>query len=1239
MTEHPGQRCMERSQRARVPGEVAGSSATGRLGTTELTGQVGPMRSIERSEDMVLIGRMGMAYAGQWLARRTAHLSAVLIHRLGVWSLRAGACAVLVVLAQSAGQTGAPAASAPAPVGGPRSADASGFAAGQAGEPRQHSDLHTGSPALDAQTLAALETALSRVNLSIADMSWDKRPIDDDFRLSCVNEALDRPLSLADFAVRAESEFAGDPVASVEAAARWLDLDAEEGGTPGVDSVVQPLATRPVNAAERQVSNPSATPTMDPAANAVTSPGLKSAKTSDADPQRKKASRQLFEFPGAPPEARKVLGIMLDAWRTAQAWREDAMRNLGPDERKLIAESGARLYTDESEDDWDMAPVLDAAKKVDISALWRAELTLARAAKQAREALAGADPSKWKTQSWRVEGITVGLGGPGPDRHTETIVLDGGGDDVYERGDAARPKEQGDRNRPTKKGESGGAAEQANTGAAGEAAKREKIASAAALGALIVDLAGDDQYRDVGGGFEAVSLILDLAGNDRYSGGDFVQGGAAFGASLLIDAAGDDRYEAGQCSQGAAFFGIGMLFDLGGSDTYRGARFVQGFGGARGLGVLSDIAGDDTYYAGGRFRHVPLLPENYQSLSQGFGFGIRGASASGGVGILADHAGNDVYSAEVYGQGASYWFSLGILADSAGHDKYNLYQYGQGAGIHLSAGILFDRAGNDAYSCNNGVAQGSGHDWGVGVLWDLAGDDYYQGSGMSQGGVNANGVGMMIDRAGNDAYSGTGDKNQGDSFFSRGTIGLGVLLDLGGRDRYTHGGKDGALWTRGTVGVGYDTEAPVATAAAVAPAPSLNESPSSASPTMSLRGSSMGAPGPKSAAAAPPPRIPVTAANAGSEEQSSAKAGTSVTAAAAGSALPASGTSGVATGAASAPGRAAKEPQDLVALWRDACLWEVGSNKEKVPAARKALIAEGARALDFMIPAKLDTKDTLITRALQVVVGGIGKSAVPKLVPCLESPSANVRRNAADLLGGLGATETAPAIAKLLDDPDARLGALSALAALKAPAAVPAIVKLMQSDAPERVRYTTAATLGAIGGDEATGALVHGLSSSAAPLRFACQFALEQLKAVGALRMKLRELAGAAPPAGSGPAGRASGTDSSAQTNPADQHARLHVIAALGHIAAADRSAGEGGEGAAGSGNAADRAAAVLRDLAATRDDLVPLLSDPDPVVRGYAVEAIGAMLQASDRDRLRALLGSEKDPFVHTKIEEALAR
>ena len=288
---------------------------------------------------------------------------------------------------------------------------------------------------------------------------------------------------------------------------------------------------------------------------------------------------------------------------------------------------------------------------------------------------------------------------------------------------------------------------------------------------------------------------------------------------------------------------------------------------------------------------------------------------------------------------------------------------------------------------------------------------------------------------------------------------------------------------------------------------------------------------------------------------------------------------------------ATQEPASLESLWKDACLWEVGSNAERVPAARKALVAKGDEALDFLIPAKLDTKDTLVTRALNVVITGVGTSAVPRLARALESETSNVRRNAADLLGALKATETAPAIAKLLSDPDTRGGALSALGALKVRDVVPDIAALLDSpEVLERMRVTSAATLGQIGGREAVIALVRHLSDRAAAVRYACQYALEGAAAGGgkadvvpALRDLLRH---------------------------PDERVRLHAIAALGRIADAT-----------------------------SRPALLALLADASPIVRGFAAEALGAVKQAADDGELKRRLAVETDPFARGKLEAALGR
>jgi HEAT repeat protein len=302
---------------------------------------------------------------------------------------------------------------------------------------------------------------------------------------------------------------------------------------------------------------------------------------------------------------------------------------------------------------------------------------------------------------------------------------------------------------------------------------------------------------------------------------------------------------------------------------------------------------------------------------------------------------------------------------------------------------------------------------------------------------------------------------------------------------------------------------------------------------------------------------------------------------------------GLAAALMARPARA--EEPDLEAWWKDACLWEVGSNLEKVPAARKKLIEAGAPTLDFLIPAKLTAADTIITRALSMVITGIGgtatqepqspelrKKALDGLMTALSSADAVTRRNAADLLGQMGATEAAEKIAPLLKDPDARGGALAALGALKAEACVPDIAAMARDiDVSERGRFTAIATLGAIGGKLAQEALLEFLSDRTATVRFAAQYALEGLRSTGALVARLHD---------------------------PNRRARLHVISALGRIG--ERS---------------------------TRADLKPLLDDADPTVRGFVVEALGAMQKPSDAAWIRERLLTEKDEFVKGKLIEAL--
>lgn len=315
---------------------------------------------------------------------------------------------------------------------------------------------------------------------------------------------------------------------------------------------------------------------------------------------------------------------------------------------------------------------------------------------------------------------------------------------------------------------------------------------------IIIDLAGNDTVHwdrkaGPGAGLLGLSVWLDMAGDDRYTGGSLGLGAGLLGAGLFWDAAGDDIYDAQALSQGAGQYGIGILFDDSGNDQYRSILNGQGYGGSGGFGVLADLDGNDDYFCGGAIpdpvkkriaRHRSI---HYLSLCQGYGFGIR-TNISGGIGLLLDHAGDDRYKADIFGQGAAYWFGLGLLVEGGGDDHYEGFEHVQGEGLHLSAGLLSDWGGNDHYSGYE-HAQGVGKDRGGGVLFDAAGNDVYQAFRESQGaGLASYGVGLLVDSDGDDHYKAKidsqGYSGRPEPGFPENEWPTGILLDLGGANSF-----------------------------------------------------------------------------------------------------------------------------------------------------------------------------------------------------------------------------------------------------------------------------------------------------------------------------------------------------------------------------------------------------------------------------------------------------------------------
>uniref|UniRef100_A0A7V3UZG8 HEAT repeat domain-containing protein n=1 Tax=candidate division WOR-3 bacterium TaxID=2052148 RepID=A0A7V3UZG8_UNCW3 len=331
---------------------------------------------------------------------------------------------------------------------------------------------------------------------------------------------------------------------------------------------------------------------------------------------------------------------------------------------------------------------------------------------------------------------------------------------------------------------------------------------------VVLDLNGNDRYQSSkifaqGSAVFGCGVLFDLQGDDIYQSKHYAQGSAIFGTGVLWDGDGNDIYDAGFFAQGAGHYGTGLLIDKKGNDTYRSLCYCQGFAGTWGYGLLAEGWGNDLYYAGGKYKHEPLLPREYRSFAQGYAIGVR-PDAGGGIGFLADFQGNDFYNAEVYAQGTSYWYSLGMLYDEEGFDHYTAAQYSQGAGIHLSVGALVDEEGNDSYFSRLGPSQGEGHDLSVGVLVDRKGDDGYYASG-GQGIGLTNSVGLFIDQDGNDWYMASESLIcQGSSNWARGFGGIGVFLDLAGKDWYPgrNVAGDQNRWTKGTYGSGLDLPRP-----------------------------------------------------------------------------------------------------------------------------------------------------------------------------------------------------------------------------------------------------------------------------------------------------------------------------------------------------------------------------------------------------------------------------------------------
>lgn len=224
-------------------------------------------------------------------------------------------------------------------------------------------------------------------------------------------------------------------------------------------------------------------------------------------------------------------------------------------------------------------------------------------------------------------------------------------------------------------------------------------------------------------------------------------------ALLVLDVGGNDRYE---------FLGrgeshrIGVLLDHGGDDRYEtNVAGADPSSATLGYGILWDSEGNDFYR----------------------GTQQAQASALFGVALLVDGGGNNEFMAGSHAQAHAVG-GLALLLSAPGEDRFTAQTHAQASAGPQAVAVLLDPAGNDHYALNNAplvhpspqlpgrntsMGQGAGRGiraepdgrpaaGGIGVLLDLGGNDRYEAQVFAQGAGYFQGLGLLVDGGGNDRF-------------------------------------------------------------------------------------------------------------------------------------------------------------------------------------------------------------------------------------------------------------------------------------------------------------------------------------------------------------------------------------------------------------------------------------------------------------------------------------------------------
>lgn len=259
-------------------------------------------------------------------------------------------------------------------------------------------------------------------------------------------------------------------------------------------------------------------------------------------------------------------------------------------------------------------------------------------------------------------------------------------------------------------------------------------------------------------------------------------------------------------------------------------------------------------------------------------------------------------------------------------------------------------------------------------------------------------------------------------------------------------------------------------------------------------------------------------------------------------------------------------------------------HRDLVQPGKDSIIAMGETGARWLA-CKLNATDARERLTLAEIFEKIGPVAVPYLTPYLDSAGEYMPKNAARCLGGIkDSSATWPLLPHLAhENYSVRSEVATALGKIADRRAARPLIDRLAGDTDSDVRKSCVVALGTIGDSGASVILIESLGD---PF-----FGVRQ-SAIGAIG-KLNP-----PPC----AGLVAAAES------ADSLSRYGAIVALGYCP----------------------------DIL-SRQLLVNLVKDSDPMLRGFAIEAMSRDTTAAVRETMAKLLESEQDPFVRAQIERVI--